>query len=179
MALQSSGAISISQIKTELSSSSNSLRALSSAAGKSTPDAMSEFYGYSAYVYVPPLVIYGFSDQGDGATVYGNGYSNDPYYFEEVNPGPYQGQLTSWSTEYGNTINYPGSYYPLTVTYVNLGEWTSYIIPYDANGYLTGNYYWNSSIPITHQLPTNSRGFMFGHQGETPYTFAAQFYLGT
>lgn len=48
MALQSSGAISISQIKTELSSASNSLRTLSSLANKSTPDAMSEFYGYSA-----------------------------------------------------------------------------------------------------------------------------------
>jgi len=47
MTLQSSGTISISQIKTELGSSSNSLRALSAAAGKSTPDAMSEFYGYS------------------------------------------------------------------------------------------------------------------------------------
>jgi hypothetical protein len=48
MALQSSGAISISQIRTELGSGSGSLRTLSAAAGKSTPDAMSEFYGYSA-----------------------------------------------------------------------------------------------------------------------------------
>ena len=48
MALQSSGAISISQIKTELGSSSNSLRALSNTAGFSVPDAMSEFYGYSS-----------------------------------------------------------------------------------------------------------------------------------
>ena len=47
MALQSSGAISISQIKAELSNGSNSLRTLSAAAGKSTPDSMSEFYGYS------------------------------------------------------------------------------------------------------------------------------------
>ena len=47
MPLQSSGAISISQIRTELGSSSYSLRTLSAAAGKSTPDAMSEFYGYS------------------------------------------------------------------------------------------------------------------------------------
>lgn len=47
MALQSSGAISISQIKTELGSSDNSLRNLSSTAGFSIPDAMSEFYGYS------------------------------------------------------------------------------------------------------------------------------------
>ncbi len=48
MALQSSGAISISQIKAELGSSSNSLRTLSAAAGFSTPDAMSEFYGYAS-----------------------------------------------------------------------------------------------------------------------------------
>lgn len=48
MALQSSGAISISEIKTELGSSSNSLRSLSSLAGFSTPDSMSEFYGFAA-----------------------------------------------------------------------------------------------------------------------------------
>ena len=54
MALQSSGAISISQIKSELGSSSNSLRTLSAAAGKSAPDAMSEFYGYSSYT--PPAL---------------------------------------------------------------------------------------------------------------------------
>jgi hypothetical protein len=51
MALQSSGAISISQIQAEIGGS-YSLRALSAAAGKSTPDAMSEFYGYSASVTV-------------------------------------------------------------------------------------------------------------------------------
>lgn len=49
MALQSSGAISISQIKAEVGSTSNSLRTLSAAAGFVVPDAMSEFYGYSAY----------------------------------------------------------------------------------------------------------------------------------
>lgn len=49
MALQSSGEIKISQIKAELGSSSNSLRTLSAAAGLSVPDAISEFYGYSAY----------------------------------------------------------------------------------------------------------------------------------
>ena len=49
MALQSSGQIKISEIKTELGSSSNSLNTLSVAAGKTAPHAMSEFYGYSAY----------------------------------------------------------------------------------------------------------------------------------
>lgn len=47
MALQSSGSISISQIMQEVGSSSGSLRALSSASGFFTPDAMSEFYGYA------------------------------------------------------------------------------------------------------------------------------------
>lgn len=48
MPLPSSGALGIDAIRTELSSGSGSLRTLSSLAGKSTPDAISEFYGYSA-----------------------------------------------------------------------------------------------------------------------------------
>lgn len=47
MALPSSGQISISQIRTELGTSDGSLRNLSALAGFSSPDAMSEFYGYS------------------------------------------------------------------------------------------------------------------------------------
>lgn len=54
MPLPSSGQISISQIRNELigNGSSYSLRQLSAWAGKSTPDAMSEFYNYSAAVTV-------------------------------------------------------------------------------------------------------------------------------
>jgi len=48
MALTSSGAIAMSEIGTELSNASRSLRTLSAAAGKSTPDSFSEFYSYSA-----------------------------------------------------------------------------------------------------------------------------------
>ncbi len=50
MALQSSGAISINDIRVELgqAQANSSLRTLSSLAGKSTPDAISEFYGFSA-----------------------------------------------------------------------------------------------------------------------------------
>jgi hypothetical protein len=49
MALPSSGPISGSQIGTELGASAPySLRSMSSTAGFSTPDAMSEFYGYSS-----------------------------------------------------------------------------------------------------------------------------------
>ena len=49
MALQSSGQISISDIKTELGNSSGSLTTLSVAAGKSAPHGMKEFYGFSSY----------------------------------------------------------------------------------------------------------------------------------
>lgn len=50
MALQASGPISINDIRVELgqAQANSSLRTLSSLAGKSTPDAMSEFYGYSS-----------------------------------------------------------------------------------------------------------------------------------
>jgi hypothetical protein len=52
MALPPSGQISINQIRTELGTANGSLRSLSSLAGFSTPDAMSEFYGYSAAITV-------------------------------------------------------------------------------------------------------------------------------
>lgn len=49
MALPSSGQLSLNDIRAELSAASTnvSLRSMSSTAGKSTPDAVSEFYGYS------------------------------------------------------------------------------------------------------------------------------------
>ena len=65
MALQSSGAISISQINAEVTAvDSNSLTTLSTTVGFSAPHAMSEFYGYSGVVnytvninpYVPGYV---------------------------------------------------------------------------------------------------------------------------
>jgi hypothetical protein len=48
MALQPSGPIKMSQIKAELGSSSNSLRAYSLQAGFSTPDKLTDFLGFSA-----------------------------------------------------------------------------------------------------------------------------------
>lgn len=57
MALQSSGAISISQINAEVTATdSNSLATLSQAVGWGSPHAMSEFYGYSSYT--PPTCYY-------------------------------------------------------------------------------------------------------------------------
>ena len=71
MPLQSSGAISINQIRAELGSGSYSLRTLSAAAGKSTPDAMSEFYGYGAVSWPSGLVAR--YDAGSSSSYPGSG----------------------------------------------------------------------------------------------------------
>ena len=66
MALPSVGnPLSFSQIRTELSAASTnvSLRSMSSTAGTSTPDAVSEFYGYSNNS--APLRLYGASSDID------------------------------------------------------------------------------------------------------------------
>lgn len=183
MALQSSGAISISQIKTELGNSSNSLRALSAAAGKSVPDSMSEFYGYSAFV--PPILLYQGSDQGDGAFTAGSGYASDPFYFFETNPGPFEGQSLFYFTETGLSIanesvrlgvpGFAGAFYKLTVSYLSTND--GYILPVDADGSFQGPRFWDS-IPFTFTLSTNSRGFLFVHFGPpTPYDVEAIFHI--
>jgi hypothetical protein len=51
MALPSSGPLSFSAIQGETSSATFSLRAMSAIAGFSTPDAVSEFYGYGVVTY--------------------------------------------------------------------------------------------------------------------------------
>ena len=67
MALPSSGTLSIGDIRTELGSSSGSLRTLSGLAGFSTPDAISEFYGYSALTQISMTEV-GFPDGEAGCT---------------------------------------------------------------------------------------------------------------
>ena len=75
MPLQSSGEISIDDIRTEIGTTDGSLRSLSNTAGKSTPDAMSEFYGYS-HSSVSSGTLYYASDcglDGSDACVFGTG----------------------------------------------------------------------------------------------------------
>lgn len=73
MALPSSGSLSFNQIRTELglSQSNSSLRGMSSNAGKSTPDAVSEFYGFSNGVGIDITAT--FSGYGAMST---EGYQN-------------------------------------------------------------------------------------------------------
>jgi len=83
MALPSSGSLSISAIKTELGSSSNSLRTLSGLAGFSTPDAISEFYGYSSLTAIA-LSDVGFNDTEQGCTEGSN--SETASYYSTTDP---------------------------------------------------------------------------------------------
>lgn len=123
MPLQSSGEISIDDIRTEIGTTDGSLRSLSNTAGKTTPDAMSEFYGYShSGVYSDSFTYSASSDPcpngGSLVTIYW-GSSGDPY--------------TNNATIYSNsslTTNAPAGYYwsPIT-SYVNLWlgtSWASY-----------------------------------------------------
>jgi len=78
MALPSSGALSISQIKTELGSASNSLRTLSGLAGFATPDSISEFYGYSSLTAFT-MTIEGAGD-GESGCIDGPGFETETFY---------------------------------------------------------------------------------------------------
>lgn len=74
MALQSSGQISINDIKTELGNSSGSLATLSTAAGKSAPHAISEFYGYASYTN-----SHYYSNDGTNDYITGEKVSSTPF----------------------------------------------------------------------------------------------------
>lgn len=78
MALPSSGALSISQIKTELGSASNSLRTLSGLAGFSTPDSISEFYGYSSLTAF--TMAFEGSGDSEGGCIDGPGFETATFY---------------------------------------------------------------------------------------------------
>ena len=93
MTLQSSGAISLSQIKTELGSGSNSLRALSAAAGKSAPDAFSEFYGYSATDNLGVITTGNHSVTSSGKFA-----TTTFYYGYDIGTGYFSGNMTLGSS---------------------------------------------------------------------------------
>ena len=110
MALPPSGPISINDIRIQLGQAqgNNSLRALSNLAGFSTPDAMSEFYGYPPATRVF-LVEPGTRSQGevcglDGGEfpVYwgGSGCPNvgSTFYTDEGLTTPFDGQDLWWKS---------------------------------------------------------------------------------
>jgi peptidoglycan hydrolase-like amidase len=70
MALPTSGALSISMIRTELGQTAGSLGFLSSSVGKSTPHSISEVYGYSNAPANSVTFSSSFSYTGSGSGSY-------------------------------------------------------------------------------------------------------------
>jgi hypothetical protein len=140
MALQSSGAISISQIKAELGNSSNSLRTLSAAAGKSAPDSMSEFYGYSAYT--PPYFTYNSSDwpyvlNYEG----GSGFQSDPIYIGVYNSNAGFRAYDIWDLQFNDApawLQYATSI-NVTLAYMYSDEGFEHTIWFEQYGYWSQN----------------------------------------
>ena len=89
MALPSSGSLSISQIKTELGSNSNSLEQLSLEANIPQPYRISNFYGYSSQPSSTPSTMYW---KGDGV--------NDTLRFQGSNFGYNTNEPLTWSAWY-------------------------------------------------------------------------------
>lgn len=115
MALPSSGQLGINQIRNELGTSNGSLRYLSSLAGKSTPDAISEFWGYSNTVN-----LYFDWTVPSSATCYQN------YQF-----GAYEISLTGVNTNVNITINWYG----------DLGGYMTGVINFGTGEACSNNYY--------------------------------------
>jgi len=124
MALQSSGAISISQIKGEVGGSSSSLRSLSNTASKSAPDGMQEFYGYSG----APSYDYNSNMQVGSGSYYSStayGYANNSSIhvfgtFGFLYPATFNSRSFEGLYHQGNYI-----YFYFTI---NKPSWTSLII---------------------------------------------------
>ena len=99
MALPSSGQLSFSAIAGELGAGSPySLRSMSNTAGKSTPDSVSEFYGYSAAITYTYYTNYALNDPCDFS--YFDIYSGSD--------GKYYVDLGTYSLMYNYS---PGSYW--------------------------------------------------------------------
>jgi len=80
MALPSSGALSIDDIRTEIGSTSGSLATLSAAVGFTTPHAISDFYGYTSST--PNDLYWDFAENDGGANFTGDaGDSAGPFSF--------------------------------------------------------------------------------------------------
>ncbi len=76
MALQSSGAISIDDIRTELGVTTGSLNTLSSSVGFSAPHSMSEFYGYSSAPPYPNETAYQYAPEMYAKAMYTPNYAS-------------------------------------------------------------------------------------------------------
>lgn len=129
MALPGPGVpLSISMIRNELGLASGSLRTLSSFAGFSTPDSISEFYGYNMYTYYNYSYYLDPCQGGSALYTGGNGRwyrSGDGLNFTDVT-----GQFAALYS-YFNGFQYVYNYYLLQAgpNFIYWGDTTSFCGP--------------------------------------------------
>lgn len=152
MALQSSGAISIGNIRSELGMSTGSLRSLSAAAGKGTSDSMSEFYGFNA----SNLSVW----YGNDETSFG-GDANLRIYAWDNNGNNILSEWWVWGTQSGNLGSDTGitfkSGYTIQIYAINWGSSTQRLYVYNQNGMMYDSCAWSEVGPYTFTVyPNNS-----------------------
>jgi hypothetical protein len=137
MALPSSGTLSINDIRSYLGSTNGSLRALSNAVGFSTPDKISDFYGYSnTLVVFTPDSGYAYPLGGVNAAFYdtigviSNNTGSTIYLWLCFNPGA-TGLYCS-----NNNSMWAGS--PTAVIYMTYGFVAANTNYYSATAYTLG-----------------------------------------
>ncbi len=152
MALPSSGQLSLNDIRAELSAASTnvSLRSMSSTAGKSTPDAVSEFYGYT----------HSSVSLGLSSALYTQNLSS----------------TTSWDIFQGDneidTSAYAGKNLRLVIQYTNGSNSTSYRGDFQIGATIEfGNY--------TYNLSTSRTGWQTTTTNTSTYSGASWSSLGT
>lgn len=107
MALPVSGPLSIDMIRNELGTSNGSLRALSAQAGFSTPDAISEFYGYAPPPSCGPITVgFDVSSAISACTNYSIGVTITVY----SSPASLSTSNTLYRTACGGTLGRVGFY---------------------------------------------------------------------
>jgi len=134
MPLPTTGPLSFNQIRTELgiSQSNSSLRSMSSQAGKSTPDAVSEFRGFSnAAPFNISASMYGYGSLGTTGTQAGNlkwGLLAQHYAYGNIKDNT----TTNLALNQTVTINATASHY---FNYISLDIWTHNNLIYSSNSY--------------------------------------------
>lgn len=153
MALPSSGPLSISQIRTELSANTGSLRSLSSMASKGTPDSISEFYGFNA----SNVAVYYNNDESS----YG-GDANLRIYVWDNNGTNILSEFWLWGTTSGNLASAAGitlkAGYRIQIYAYNWGASTMRLYAQNATtgGMLYDSCEWNGVGPYEFTLAPNT-----------------------
>lgn len=153
MSLPGSGSLAISSIRSEMGMSSGSLRALSSTAAKSTPDSISEFYGFNAQ----NVSVWYSNDE----STYG-GDANLRIYVWDNNGNNILSEFWLWGTTSGNLASAAGitlrAGYRVQIYCYNWGASTLRL--YAQNGTTGGMMYdscdWNGVGPYEFYIQPNT-----------------------